>query len=173
MAALIPISIVTAEPSTGYLKYQDPAADNHPSILSTVAYVITSLILFAVIIGLAYIASKLLGNKIGKLTGYGDNRILITIPLGANRAVHVIEAAGKFLVIGVTEHTISLLQEITEKEEIAKLKLHRPAEQAVESFNQLFHHHLASLKRMRTQYPAVFGTDQSEQQNELDEKRSK
>lgn len=148
-------AVLAASPNE-YLKYQEPPQSATSSTLSTFAYVISLVLTFAVVIGLAYATSKFLGQRMGKLNAAGDHRILYTLPLGANKAVYMVEIAGKFLVLGVTEHTINLLSEVTSPEEIEKLKVLMPLAQPASPFEQVFERQLSSLHHMSKKFPTVF-----------------
>jgi flagellar biosynthetic protein FliP len=84
-------------------------------------------ITFAVVIALAFLTSRFLSQKMGRFSGAGDNRVLVSLPLGHNRGVFVVEVAGKFLVLGVTDHCVNYLQEITDPEMIEKLRTTAPS----------------------------------------------
>lgn len=148
-------TVWAATPSE-YLKYQEPSQPAASSAFSTFAYVISLVLTFMVVIGLAYATSKYLGQRMGKLNSSGDNRIIYTLPLGANKAVYMVEVAGKFLVLGVTEHTINLLNEVTSPEEIEKLKALTPLSQPMSPFEQVFERQLSSLHHMSKKFPTVF-----------------
>jgi len=53
---------------------------------------------------------------------YKANKILAYLSFGTNRGIYVVEIAGKILVVGVTNHSINLLQEITSESDIQKIK---------------------------------------------------
>lgn len=139
-----------------YLAYQEPQQPAASSALSTFAYVVSLIITFAAVIALSYIASKFLGKKLGVPGFSGDNRILVSLPLGSNKAIYIVEIAGKFLVLGVTDHNINVLQEITAPEEIEKLKNLTPKQQAMPPFERVFENQLTSLQHMSKKFPAVF-----------------
>ncbi|HEY3424491.1 MAG TPA: flagellar biosynthetic protein FliO [Negativicutes bacterium] len=171
LITMIAVSQGYAEEAKGaYLKYQEPPAPAAASWLSTTSYVVSLLITFAVVLGLAYFSARFLGQKMGKLGNTNDNKVLSNLPLGPNRAVQVIEIAGKFLVIGVTDHTINLLQEITDPEEIEKMK-QQPVTIADNQFDRVFQNQLASLQQISQKFPAVFGTNSKNAQENEQEKR--
>lgn len=151
-----------------YLKYQEPQPAATSSF-STFAYILTLIITFAVVIGLAYFTSKFLGQRMGKIGTSGDNRILITFPLGPGKAVYIIELAGKYLILGVTDHSVNLLKEITDQEEIEKLKSTVPQLPSSSSFEHIFENHLSTLQSMSQKFPVVF--KQTGDQNEKEGKR--
>lgn len=156
ITAVLFTGIAFAADSNGeYLKYQEPQPASSVSWWSTVGYVFSLLFTFAVVIGLAYFTSRFLGQKMGRLSVTGEQKILTTLPLGPNRAVYVVEIAGKCLVLGVTDHSISLLQELTDPEQIEKMKAHVPAAPAA-GFDSIFQRQLASLQHMTQKFPAVF-----------------
>ncbi|MEN6413180.1 MAG: flagellar biosynthetic protein FliO [Veillonellales bacterium] len=156
VAAIIFSSAAFAADSNGeYLTYQEPQLTASFSWWSTIGYVFSLLLTFALVIGLAYFTSRFLGQKMGRLSVTDDQKILATLPLGPNRAVYVVEIAGKCLVLGVTDHSISLLQELTESEQIEKMRAHLPAAPAA-GFDSIFQRQLASLQHMTQKFPAVF-----------------
>lgn len=163
-------SALAAEADNNYLVYQEPQA-TQASWLSTVAYIISLFVTFAVVIGLAYFSSRFLGQRMGRLSAGTDNKILATLALGANRAVHVVEIAGKVLVLGVTDHNIVLLQEIADENEIEKLKQHQTASVPSSNFETILESQLSSLRNMSQKFPAVFGGQHRQSQSNEREKR--
>ncbi|MDT8901305.1 flagellar biosynthetic protein FliO [Anaeroselena agilis] len=151
-----------------YLSYQEPKPAGS-SWLSTVAYVITLLVTFAVVIALAFFTSRFLGQRMGRMNGMGDNRVLVSLPLGQNRGVFVVEVAGKFLILGVTDHSVNFLQEITDPEMIDKLRTTAPP-LAMGQFDTVFKRQLASLQQMGNKFPGVFG-QYSRGDNEIDREK--
>jgi flagellar protein FliO/FliZ len=154
-----------AEPNGEYLQYQEPKPTNTMSWFSTVSYIFSLLITFAVVIGLAYAASRFLGKKLGSLSANGSSRIVSTLSFGTNRAVYTVEIAGKFLILGVTDHNITVLQEITDIEEIEKMKKQQLAV-PTEQFDGVFQKQLASLQKLSQTFPTAFGATQNEQKHE-------
>lgn len=161
-------TVLAVEANNDYLVYQEPQTTS-ASWLSTVAYVVSLLVTFAVVIGLAYFTSRFLGQRMGQLSAGTENKILATLSLGANRAVHVVEIAGKVLVLGVTEHSITLLQEITDEAQVEKLRQQQPVSVPSNSFDTILQSQLSSLQRMSQKFPSVFGR-QHEQSNEREKR---
>ncbi len=157
--------VYAVESNGDYLQYQEPKPTTSTSWLSMVSYVLSLLITFAAVIGLAYFASRFLGKKLGSLSASGSSRVINTLSFGANRAVYIVEIAGKFLVLGVTDHTITVLQEITNPEEIEKMKAEQSTA-AINQFDTIFQKQLASLQRFSQTFPTAFGDMQSKQKNE-------
>lgn len=158
-----------ADPNGEYLQYQEPKPTTSVSWYSTISYIFSLLITFAFVIGLAYFASRFLGKKLGGLSANGNSRIINVLSFGANRAVYTVEIAGKFLVLGVTDHNITILQEITDNEQIEKLKTEQltvPKDQ----FNSIFQKQLASLQQLSQKFPTTFGANL---QKELKHEREK
>lgn len=125
------ILFVLAEPALaaeeaakgGYLAgYEN--TDPRPSSISwwsTIAYLVSLFAIFIFVVGLAYFAARFLGGKFAQQKlGYGG-KILSHLPLGPNRSVCVIEMSGRVFMLGVTEHSITLLTEITDADEIDRL----------------------------------------------------
>lgn len=153
--------IIIAEPayaagSSEYLKYseQQPAAST--SMLSTIAYVFSLIITFGFVIGLAYFASKFLGQKMSNLNHSSDNKILTTLSLGPNKSVCVVEIAGRVFILGVTDHNINLLQELSVEEEIAKIKAQSNLVPEAANYEQLFQNQFTALRQMASKFPTTF-----------------
>lgn len=156
-------SQVQAAAETGeYLKYQEPQATTS-SWLSTGGYILSLILTFLLVLALAYLTSRFLGQKIGQGRGYGTGKVYATLALGPNRAVYVVEMAGKFMVLGVTEQSITLLNEITSPSEIEQLKAaqNNPA-MPPEQFSYVFSRQLQSLKQLQKDFQFAFHTDNRE-----------
>ncbi len=154
---------VLAAAETGeYLKYQEPQP-TASSWLATSSYIISLLLTFLLVLGLAYFTSKFLGQRMTRAGGFGG-KVYSTLSLGPNRAVHVVEIAGKFMVLGVTEQNITLLNEITSATEIERIKALQSTANALppEQFGSIFRRQLVSLKQMPRNFPLVFGSDTPE-----------
>jgi flagellar protein FliO/FliZ len=50
-------------------------------------------------------------------------KVLSVVPLGQNKFLQLIDVAGKMMVIGVSDNSISLLTEITEKDQIDRVRI--------------------------------------------------
>lgn len=156
--------------SSEYLKYQEPKAPGI-SWLSSISYIFSLLVTFGVVIALAYFSSRFLGQKMGKMPlGVNTQQILFTVPLGANRALYAVEVANKVLVLGVTDQSIVLLQELHSPEELAALKSQAVSAETA-SFETVFQNHLASLKQMTQKFPVGFDSRLQHTQNQEREKR--
>lgn len=154
-----------AEPNGEYLQYQEPKSTNSTSWFSTISYIFSLILTFAVVIGLAYFASRFLGKKLGSLSANGSSRIINTLSFGTNRAVYTVEIAGKFLILGVTDHNITVLQEITDLQEIEKMKKEQLTV-PMDQFDGVFQKQLAALQKLSQTFPTAFGATQNEQKHE-------
>ncbi|MBR6713064.1 MAG: flagellar biosynthetic protein FliO [Selenomonadaceae bacterium] len=126
--ALVLISLIhfggSAEAVGGYLEgYEE--VDPRPtgvSWWSTLAYLISLFAVFAVVLVMAYFAARFIGGRYNaaRMSASGG-RILENLPLGPNRSVCTVEMGGRVFLLGVTDHNINLLGEITDKELIEHL----------------------------------------------------
>lgn len=113
-----------AEAAGGYLEgYEE--ADPRPtgvSWWSTLAYLLSLFAVFAVVLVMAYFAARFIGGRFNaaRLSASGG-RVLENLPLGPNRSVCTVEMAGRVFLLGVTDHNINLLGEITDKNLIEHL----------------------------------------------------
>nr|WP_092068305.1 flagellar biosynthetic protein FliO [Dendrosporobacter quercicolus]NSL47049.1 flagellar biosynthetic protein FliO [Dendrosporobacter quercicolus DSM 1736]SDL74038.1 flagellar protein FliO/FliZ [Dendrosporobacter quercicolus] len=166
-----PLSGVAQQAEGGYLNYQEPPAPSETSSwVSTLAYVLSLIATFAAVLGFAYFTSRLLGQKLGNLSTGPSSKILTTLPLGNNRGVYVVEVAGKFLVLGVTDHGITLLQEIVDEAEIERIRRQKTDNPQQEEFQHIFQKQLASLQQLSQKIPAVFEQKGRNKQDDGQEK---
>jgi len=163
-------TVYAAEPSGEYLQYQEQKPTVSSSGLSTLTYVFSLLITFALVIGLSYFAARFWGQKMGNKLSSSNHKIVATLPLGTNRAVYIVEIAGKFLVLGVTDHTINILQEITDIGEIEKMKT-KPISVPEDQFDKVFQRQLASLQQLSLKFPNVFNSHPQNEEKQEGEKR--
>ena len=143
-AALVLVSLIyfgnsAAEAAGGYLEgYED--VDPRPtgvSWWSTLAYLVSLLAVFAVVLVMAYFAARFIGGRFNaaRMAASGG-RILENLPLGPNRSVCTVEIAGRVFLLGVTDHSINLLSEITDKDLIEHL--HAQSLNSGDMFSQEF-----------------------------------
>ncbi|MFC2638799.1 MAG: flagellar biosynthetic protein FliO [Mitsuokella sp.] len=108
----------------GYLAgYEN--ADPRPSSISwwsTAAYLASLFVIFAFVVGMAYLAARFLGGRFAKQGNAVGGRILTHLPLGPGRSVCTVRMAGRVYLLGVTEHSITLLSEVTDPQEIVRLE---------------------------------------------------
>lgn len=143
--------------SGGYLSGYE-SADPRPtqsSWWSTLAYVLSLLLVFAFVLVLAYFASRFLSGRFTVATPQSEGRILEHLPLGPNRSVCVVELANRIFVLGVTEHSITLLKEVVDAAEIERLHS-RPMEKASLETDHLFSQQLSSLEQIARRVPSLF-----------------
>ena len=139
----------------GYLAgYTEP--DPRPtgvSWWSTLAYLLSLLAVFALVVVLAYAASRFLAGHFAKATGATGGHLLSHFPLGPNRSVCIVELAERVFVLGVTEHSITLLREITDPEEIERL--HRSS-LAPSGGVDIFSSQMGTLEQLAKRIPSLF-----------------
>ena len=79
------------------------------------------LVLIAAVLFLAWFATKQIAQRPG-LQGFGgrlsnrDMRVLAQLPLGSQQRLVVAECGTHYFLLGVTEHQITLLSELSEEE---------------------------------------------------------
>ena len=114
-----------AAPSSGYLAGYDNNVNPMPtsaSWFSTLAYLFSLLAVFVLVLFLSYIAARFVGGRFSAFTSNGGGRMISSVALGPKMSVAIVEIAGQMLILGVTEHNVSLLSEVTDPEEIDKLE---------------------------------------------------
>ena len=101
---------------------------------STLAYLLSLVAVFAVVVTLAYFTAKFIGGRFNAARSSGGGRVLENLPLGPNRSVCVVKIAGRVFLLGVTENNITLLSEITDDQEIETLQENAPENFLVKDF---------------------------------------
>jgi len=139
----------------GYLSgYEN--TDPKPSSISwwsTIAYLVSLFAIFIFVVGLAYFAARFLGGHFAQQKmGYGG-KILSHLPLGPNRSVCIMEMAGRVFMLGVTEHSITLLTEITDMDEIDRL--HREEQKGLK-VPEMFSQQFGALSEFVQKVPPIF-----------------
>ena len=113
-----------AASSSGYLSgYENP--DPRPSPVSwwsTLAYLLSLLVIFGFVVVMAYFAARFIGGHFGKSVSRHGGRLLVSLPLGPKSSAAVVEIAGRTFLLGVTESNVSMLAEITDPREIEALE---------------------------------------------------
>ena len=129
----------TVAEAVGYLEGYE---DNDPrptgvSWWSTLAYLVSLFAVFAVVLVMAYFAARFIGGRFNaaRMSASGG-RVLENLPLGPNRSVCTVEMAGRVFLLGVTDHNINLLGEITDRDLIEHL--HAQSIDSGDMFSQEF-----------------------------------
>lgn len=139
----------------GYLSgYEN--TDPKPSQMSwwsTLAYLVSLVAVFAFVVVMAYFASKFLSGRFQNQNTSAGGRLLEHLALGPNKSVCVVEIADKLLLLGVTDHQITLLGEIEDPEEIDRLRRQAVAQPVDGS---AFASQLGSLEELTRRVPSLF-----------------
>jgi len=147
-----------ASSSGGYLSgYQE--VDPHPSQTSwwsTLAYLVSLIVVFVFVLVMAYVVSRYLGGRFAPTVAGDAGKLLENLALGPNRSVCVVEIAGRILILGVADHAVTLLQEITDLQEIERLRNKQQQEIAVSGLDKVFAEQFKSLDKLSRRIPALF-----------------
>ena len=140
---------------SGYLAGYDNA-DPKPTAFSwwsTLAYLISLLAVFAFVAVLAYFATRFLSGKFVNTVPGSGGRVLAHLPLGPNRSICVAELGDRIFMLGVTEHSVTLLREITDAEEIERLRRFGVGKTGSDDpFSEQF----GSLQQLAKRIPSLF-----------------
>ncbi|MCX7971545.1 MAG: flagellar biosynthetic protein FliO [Negativicutes bacterium] len=138
-----------AETGTGgYLQYQEPVAGG----VSMLAYILSLLFVFVAVLVLAWLAARIFARRGLGGGNAGVDRILSVIHIAPNRSLMVVDALERILFLGVSEHNVRLLVEITDPAEVEKMR-ERYAEQRVdEGFGGMLGRQLSSLRGISRRY---------------------
>jgi len=76
------------------------------------------------IVGGFYFFFKFVTKKTGiQMLGQDVVKVLSVVPLGQNKFIQVVDLAGKILVLGITDNSISVLSEVMERDEIDRIRI--------------------------------------------------
>lgn len=95
-----------------------PATGNAWGWLGTALQLIWVLFLFALVIFLAYITTRVVGRRFAGSGRY--LRVVDSLPLGQNRSLSLVEVSGEIYCVGITDHGVSLLGKIA-KDDLIEL----------------------------------------------------
>jgi flagellar protein FliO/FliZ len=112
---MLAFSFETAEAVGGYLSSYEEVEPQPVAVSwgSTLAYLLSLVAVFAVVVVMAYFTAKFIGSRFNARMATGGGRILENLPLAPNRSVCIVEIAGRVFLLGVGEN-ISLIAEITD-----------------------------------------------------------
>lgn len=86
------------------------------SLISNIGTVLMVILVFILILYLAYFATKKLGKRLSfKGVGNKNIKIIESISVGQNKAIMIIQSAGKTMLIGITQNGISLISELDDE----------------------------------------------------------
>ncbi len=108
--------------NTKYLEYKNTAVTGATSVTSTFFYILSLILVFALVLFLAYFVSRFIGSKFGSSRFLSSSNILSVMPIEQNKKIIFVEINNSILVLGITENNISLLKEISASEDIKNLK---------------------------------------------------
>jgi flagellar protein FliO/FliZ len=142
-----------------FLKYQEPKPQ--VSLLSSIDTILYMIIMFVLILGLAYVTSRFIGARMNsQQTGSHGDAVLSSLALGPNKGVYLVQFAGRLLVLGISEQRVELLADLTDAPDAADLRERyqtRNAPSVAPQFAAVFDSQLASLRQMSDKFPHVFG----------------
>jgi len=105
-----------------------------PDPFTTSLSILTSL---ALVVGLIFVISWFLQRRQG-LSGSACGRTLGILPIDGRRFVYIVDVMGRILVLGVTEHHISMLCEITDRAMIDSLRIQPGGAPTIPGLDKVF-----------------------------------
>ena len=86
---------------------------NSNSVIGSIGSVLLALLCFVLILYLAYFATKKMGRRLSFKGVRNKNiKIVESVSVGQNKALLIVETAGKTLLVGVTQNEITLVSEL-------------------------------------------------------------
>jgi len=126
----LPLALCYAQQDThnesedDFLKYSEPESPEAPNIISVFLRMLASLLVILALITLGIFVFKRLRER----EAYNIDiplSVLYRLPLGSKESICIVEIGEEVLIVGVTNHNISLLSKIEDEELIYKLKMKR------------------------------------------------
>jgi flagellar protein FliO/FliZ len=114
------------EDTAGILKKEFKDEDFKPQVEeeSSIWMFIKMILVLGIFAGGFYYFYRFVTKKAGiSIFGGEAIRVLSVVPLGQNKFLQLIDVAGKVMVIGVSDNSINLLSEITEKDQIDRIRI--------------------------------------------------
>ncbi len=152
IALLLNLGCGTAEAVGGYLSGYEEVEPKPTAVSwwSTLAYLLSLVAVFAVVVVMAYFTAKFIGGRFNARMSTGGGKVLENLPLGPNRSVCVVEMAGRVFLLGVAEGSITLLSEITDNDAIENLREKNRAA------NDIFSQDINSISDLIQKIPPIF-----------------
>lgn len=104
----------TIAPESNPVEERYRPKDEGPGIAGTLFRVV--FILGLLCVGLYYILKYVAKNREGRLPVRGEMNVLSSLILGPNKQLQIVEVSGQLLVLGVADHGINLITEISDPE---------------------------------------------------------
>ncbi len=151
IALTLAFNFGTAEAVGSYLSEYEEVSPQPTAVSwwSTLAYLLSLIAVFAVVIVMAYFTAKFIGGRFNARMATGGGRILENLPLGPNRSVCIVEIAGRVFLLGVGEN-VSLLAEITDDNTVENLREKNRAA------NEMFPQEFGSISDLIQKIPPIF-----------------
>lgn len=89
------------------------AAIDAAGVLKSIGEIVVMLLIFAVILFLAYLASKLASRMQVKASSQGNLKLMETIRIQNNKYIQIVRVGEKYLVIGIGKDEITFLTELS------------------------------------------------------------
>lgn len=109
-----------AEAEAELYTYDQPVVEE---VSYTWIIVKTMVVLALLALGFFFFFRYVTGKATGPIIGRNVLQVKAVLPIGQNRMLQIVEVGSKLLVLGVTDSQITLLKEITEKDEVDRIKL--------------------------------------------------
>lgn len=145
---MLALNFGTAEAVGEYLSNYEEVEPKPTAVSwwSTLAYLLSLVAVFAVVVVMAYFTAKFIGGRFNARMATGGGRILENLPLAPNRSVCIVEIAGRVFLLGVGEN-VSLLAEITDDNTVENLR---------EKNQNMFSQDFSSVSDLIQKIPPIF-----------------
>ncbi|HYF79429.1 MAG TPA: flagellar biosynthetic protein FliO [Symbiobacteriaceae bacterium] len=88
-----------------------------------------AVLLFGLVLGLAWLSTRMLGYRMGLATRGRMVRVLENVPAGRDRSIMLLEVGGRIYLVGSTSDRISLIDAIDDPGVIERVMAQAPEEQ--------------------------------------------
>lgn len=120
----LPVLADTADDLSLSLEEDSPVPAETPSMLGQLVRLVVSL---SLIVGLALVLIRVFAKRAVRLPAAGWMNVVDQVALAPNKGLYLTEIAGKYYVLGVTDHQITKIAEIDNPEVLTGLRSSGPA----------------------------------------------
>lgn len=97
--------------------------------METAVQLIYAVFLFGLVLGLAWLSTRMIGFRMGLAARGRMVRVLENVPAGRDRSIMLLEVGGRIYLVGSTADRISLIDAIDDPEVIDRLMAQTPPDQ--------------------------------------------
>ncbi|MGE5654551.1 MAG: FliO/MopB family protein [Bacillota bacterium] len=136
-----------AATEAGTFQYQAPQAPARTSGWVVWGQVFYFLLVFGIVIGLAYLVTRALANRTKIVRQSTHLRVIDELALGVGRSVLLLDCVDRILIVGASEKSLSLMGQIDEPALVAQLRTTNEIDAGPADFSSILQRALRPMDR--------------------------